>query len=346
MERERSQPPVRESSQPSNNSNKKPRPKKPIRCFRCGQEGHTSNECFSEQVVTPSVHYSPPRVPHHSATYVDAHCHIDYMCESARVASFGEYKEAHKIPPTCRGIITTYCDSTAIRSSLSQFDDLARNHPEVRHTFGLHPHNSKYWCEQLEAAIVEHVTHPLCVGYGEIGIDVTSDKKGGSSEDEQLPVFLHQLQLASSIVPDKPIIIHYRGAGTTLMELLSVLPSVQKLHLHCWGDPNVDTARRIMQMFPASYFGFTGLVCGKPNMGRLLAELPSDRFVLETDSPYMLPPQLRPPKGHNIVMPPNMPSNIPFIAEAIAAWRNTTIDDVLRCATANTERLYKCKWWQ
>ena len=309
----------------------------PPTCFRCGEIGHTSNTCTSEKVLEQKTFVSQP-MPRHTVSFIDTHCHVDYICEQARTATWAEFKAKNPLPKTYDGCITTYCDSTAICSSFSQYGDLSTNHPDVYHTWGLHPHNAKYWNERIENRILEMVTNDLCVGYGEIGLDATSEKKGGSEADEQLVVFTRQLELAAMVT--KPIIIHYRGDGSLLSDLLAPLPSTQKLHLHCWGDPSVDTAQRLMKQFPNLYFGFTGGIFAGMKMNPLLRALPSDRFVLESDGPYMLPPSLRPPKGQGIICPVNHPGNIPYIAERIAEVRGVTIDRVLKDAQINTGKLY------
>jgi TatD DNase family protein len=312
--------------------------KKPRQCLRCGEYGHIASECTSETVRQQSDFAIPP-VPTHSVPFFDTHCHVDYICEQSRVPNWAQFKAANPPLPTYAGCITTFCDSTAICSSFSQHPDLASNHPEVYFTWGLHPHNAKYWNDRVESRIAEMVSHPQCVGFGEIGLDVTSEKKQGSEEEQQLIVFCRQLELAK--VFEKPIVIHFRGKSELLLDLLQAnLPPTQKLHLHCWGDPSLTAADKFMAYFPNLYFGFTGMIVNNSNMAQLVAHVPMERIVLETDGPYMLPSTLKPPKGSRILFPVNHPGNIPHIAAEVGRIKKISIDRVLTVVAQNVQNLY------
>jgi TatD DNase family protein len=289
-----------------------------------------SNEDFARSLPPP---------PAHSVPYIDTHCHIDYMCETERVPNWAEFLRLHPPPPTCAGVITTLCDTTALQSSLSQLDDLLEHHPNVFFTFGLHPHNSRYWTERLEARLTELIFHPRCVGWGEIGLDVTSEKKGGSSEDEQVQCFLRQLQLASELCPQKAIQIHYRGDGATLEALLGALPRTAKLHLHSWGIDDVPCAQRLLQAFSNLYFGFTS-VAQQVRMRQVVQAVPLERLILESDAPYLLPRELMPSKAARVMIPVNHPGTIPFVAATIAEIKSVHIDKVFAAARKNVLALY------
>jgi TatD DNase family protein len=311
------------------------------RCFRCGEEGHPAWLCTSETVLEKHSEFakSRPQVPSHRVAYIDTHCHCDYICESARVPSWGAFLTSNPLPHTCAGVITTLCDTTGLLSSLSQLDDLLANHPNVFFTFGLHPHNSRYWNERVESRLTELVFHPRCVGWGEIGLDTTSEKKGGSSEDEQCMCFLRQIELATTLCPDKPIQIHFRGDAEALISLLSGVAPTTKLHLHSWSVSDVGQTRAVMDRFPNAFFGLSA-VAQQGRMRTTVEAIPLNRIVLESDGPYLLPSELQPPKSSRVMAPHNHPGNIPFVAAAVAAIKNVPIDTLLRSVAKNVQRLY------
>jgi TatD family hydrolase len=314
--------------------------------MRCGELGHQAQICTADAAAaaahaqTQAAAAPRVRAPVHHVPFIDTHCHIDYMCEAARVATWGEFTAMHPLPKTYAGCITTLCDTTALLSSFSQLDDLLASHANVWFTFGLHPHNSRYWDARVEQRLVELCSHPRCVGWGEIGIDATSEKKGGSAEDEQVVCFLRQLELAANFCADKAIQIHFRGDANTLLALLDGVPPAQKLHLHSWGVADVAVTKRLMDRFPNLYFGWTGVITVGSKLHRVVQAVPLTRFVLETDGPYLLPAALAPPKGQRILPPTNHPGHIPFIADAVAALHGVSVDRVLKHALANTRKLY------
>lgn len=245
----------------------------------------------------------------------------------------------HELPSTYAGCITTYCDPTAILSSFSQFDDISANHPEVFHTFGLHPHNAKYWNDRIASRLMDVMSLPSVVAFGEIGIDLTSEKKGGSQEDDQISIFGKQLELG--VAAGKAIVVHFRGPSALLFDALRPIPSTTPLHLHCWGDPCVDTAQRLSTLYPNLCFGFTGMICANDKMVPLLRSLPPERLLLESDGPYMLPTFLRPEKGSRKMTPVNHPGLVPYVAEAIGASKRMSIDEVITASNSNASRLFK-----
>ncbi|KAJ9455965.1 3prime-5prime-exodeoxyribonuclease [Diplonema papillatum] len=317
-------------------------------CFTCGEPGHVARDCVAVDCVPAAVN---PAVdtPRSEVPYVDTHCHIDYILERAHVPTWAEFLAGTAMPQNFDAAITVFCDPTALLSeSLSSFPDLIESgrYPNIYGTVGMHPHNAKYYDDRVERRITDLITSTdRIVGWGEIGLDVTSENKGAAGLPVQLPVFQKQLELAGALCPEKPVVIHYRGEAARLLEILErcVPNRAQKLHLHSWGCADRDGSAALASTFPNLFFGFTGSVtfpgAKADKLRRLVSDIvPLDRILLETDSPYMLPSALSGGKGKR--QPMCHPGHVPFIADTLAQLKDVTLDGLFQAARENTMRCY------
>ena len=269
-----------------------------------------------------------------SATFIDTHCHLEYVFERFKhQGSFASFMAEQKYPANYEGCITTFCDPTAFSPSFGIWRSLL-SEENVWGTFGVHPHNAKYYrSSSLEEKMLKCVEHPKCVALGEIGLDYADHSP--SDPETQKCVLTRQLELAVTL--RKPIILHCRDAEEDLFELLSsTVPRDWKLHLHCFTGPP-GMARRFLQTFSNLYIGICGNVTyDHSTVQRLVAEVPMDRLLLETDAPYNvprnLPKHLRGRFSH--------PAMAFYIAKEIAQRRHMNIADVLRASRENTRAMY------
>eukprot|EP01060_Flectonema_neradi_P014386 TRINITY_DN21089_c0_g1_i1.p1 TRINITY_DN21089_c0_g1~~TRINITY_DN21089_c0_g1_i1.p1 ORF type:complete len:349 (+),score=64.89 TRINITY_DN21089_c0_g1_i1:86-1132(+) len=317
-------------------------------CFNCGEVGHTARDCIVVNAVLPDTRVvdEHERPAESEFGYVDTHCHIDYILEKAHLPTWGEFLGTVEMPVNFEAAISVFCDPAAILSdSVSSFPDLIASgrYPNIFGTVGLHPHNAKYYNDTIESRMLELMFNERIVGFGEIGLDATSENKGAPGFDVQMPVFEKQLQVAKNICPDKPIVIHYRGETKDLVDILHKnVPDTQKLHIHSWGGTDRDGVKALLDRYSDLYFGFTGQVTFKgqktEKLKRLIAQdIPLDRILLETDSPYMLPNMLSPGKGKQ---PLCHPGHIPYIANTLATIKDTDIHTVYKACRQNTRMLY------
>jgi TatD DNase family protein len=219
---------------------------------------------------------------------------------------------------------------------------LAEKYPgRVFWTAGLHPHYADKADKDLPWRLRDVVKHPQCVGLGEIGLDYY---RNPVSVYDQQRVFFDLLQAAADV--DKPVVVHCREADAASRaaqdDMLSLLksfftsppgvPVPDRGVLHCFqGRADVALACARMGFFigvdgPLSY----------PNAGalrELFRELPLDRVVLETDSPY-LPPQPR--RGQR-----NEPSYLNAVCEELAKLKGISAQEVEEQTTKNAEKLYR-----
>ena len=132
---------------------------------------------------------------------------------------------------------------------------------------------------------------------------------------------------------DLPNIFHCRKAHDNLLEFLKSHQGKIREVIHCYtGD--LKQAEQFYSL--GLYFGFNGLifkdVAALPNPKDIIASIPLERIVLETDSPYLVPPEAKAER--------NEPLFIKYVAEEIARIKGISLDEVASTTTANAKFLF------
>jgi TatD DNase family protein len=207
---------------------------------------------------------------------------------------------------------------------------LARQEPRLHPTIGIHPHDAHLLAEDssLEAELFDLAKTPDVVGYGEIGLDYHYDL---SPRNEQQAALRVQLEIARST--ENPVIIHVREAEEDLFNILEEMNAWQsRVLIHCFpGD--ISLAEECLAR--GAYLGITGIVTFK-NSDRLrevVARVPLERLLIETDSPYLTPHPFRGTR--------NEPAHVHLVAREIAKLRQMNDKDVARATASNTRRFFR-----
>ncbi|MDD4662191.1 MAG: TatD family hydrolase [Candidatus Pacebacteria bacterium] len=163
--------------------------------------------------------------------------------------------------------------------------DIAEKYPDfVYASVGVHPSSAE---EDFDIEkIKELAKSKKVVAIGEIGLDYFYSSKNISDEEffkKQKDIFIKQLSLAEEL--NLPIIIHSREAFDDLYEILKT----RKLKgvIHCFNG-NVEDVKRFLEL--GYYIGFTGIIF-KENLDEVIKETPNDRILIETDCPFLTPPE-------------------------------------------------------
>ena len=207
--------------------------------------------------------------------------------------------------------------------------DLAERHPGTLFpTLGLHPTSvAANWRDEMDAvekALPEHKIWAI----GEIGIDCYWSKE---FLEQQQEAFRIQLEIAAK--HDLPVIIHSRESTELIINVLKE----HKTHnlrgvFHAYSG-SAETYREL-QKLGDWYIGIGGvLTYKKASIAETVKEIPLERILLETDSPYLTPV---PHRGKR-----NESSYIPHIAEKLAIQKGISIEEVARTTTANAIRLFR-----
>lgn len=216
------------------------------------------------------------------------------------------------------GIINCGCDIESSRQALK----LSRKYDYIYAAVGYHPENLE---SKLNLSEIEKMAKDKkCVAIGEIGLDYywSPDKK-----EEQKAAFEEQILLAKKL--DLPVIVHDRDAHADTLEIL--LKHKPKGVLHSFsGSP--EMARELIKI--GMYIGIGGVITFKnaKKLPEVVAMLPEDRFLLETDAPYLAPVPFR-GKTNNSAM-------IYLSAEKIAEIKSTDTISVLNTAFSNAKQLF------
>src|SRR6267142_2085719 len=221
--------------------------------------------------------------------FYDTHAHLDYPDFAAALPQVVARAEA-------AGIAKIVCIGTDIESSRRAIK-LAEEFPNVFAVVGWHPSNVMEAPDELRPALRELAGHPKVVAIGETGLDyhrlpsTAKDVPGRTEEDDrykgkQASLFRQHLEVAAEMKLN--CVIHQRDAlEDTLAQLTPFSERVRGV-FHCFAN-DAAAMRRIVDM--GSLVSFTGILTFKngQNIRDALAETPLDKFMLETDSPYLAP---------------------------------------------------------
>lgn len=225
------------------------------------------------------------------------------------------------------GVGAVVCVGDTLDSSRDSIA-LAAREPSVWATAGVHPHHAHEAPEGWVSRLRELLAQPRVVAVGEVGLDFHYDF---APRDVQEEVFRRQIRIAVEL--GLPLVIHSREAGE---EVLRILREEQGHRaggvLHCfWGDRR--TAMEALEL--GFYLGVGGPVTFKSSqeLRDVLAGLPLDRLVVETDSPYLAPV---PHRGKR-----NEPAFVVESARALAQLKGVSLEELADVTTENARRLFR-----
>jgi TatD DNase family protein len=198
--------------------------------------------------------------------------------------------------------------------------EIAANHDHVYATVGLHPHEARFGVDSI-ADLFDAGTTPVAVG--ECGLDYYYDH---SPRDIQKAAFAAQIGLAKQL--DLPLVIHTRDAWADTFDILDAEGVPDRVVFHCFTG-GADEARQCLAR--GAYLSFSGIVTFKSatDVQAAASLCPTDRLLVETDSPYLAPV---PNRGKV-----NRPAWVPLVGACLAGLRGVPTDE-LRLSTAATAR--------
>ncbi|MFT5453065.1 MAG: TatD DNase family protein [Enterobacterales bacterium] len=230
------------------------------------------------------------------------------------------------------GVIHQIITGTCLSSS-QQASEIAQSNPSYfSSTAGCHPHDAKDFTKADEIILKELSNNPSVVAIGECGLDFN---RNYSPQDIQKTVFELQIQLACST--KLPLFMHQRDAHQTFIEILSQYScQYTKGVIHCFTG-NRQQMKECLDI--GLYIGITGWLCDERRGAELqeaLKYLPLDRLMIETDSPFLLPRNIKPkPKSRT-----NTPDNLTWVVKQIASLLDMKEETVATIATDNTKEFF------
>ena len=195
-------------------------------------------------------------------------------------------------------------------------------------TFGIHPHETSNDIATKEIIIDNIKNNKKIVGVGETGLDFFYNY---SDREKQIKSFKSHIE--ASLDLDLPLIIHSRNAEKETYDILkSYKDKNLKILMHCFTG-STNFAEKLLLL--NSYFSASGIITFKNSndLQETFKQIPSDKILIETDSPYLAPIPMRGKK--------NEPSYIKYTAEKLAEIKKISFDKIQELTTNNFNKLFK-----
>lgn len=223
--------------------------------------------------------------------------------------------------------VGTIVNSAADWESVTEVVELAERYPFIYAAVGLHPDEVGALNEERFAFLKEQCQKEKVVAVGEIGLDYYWDNE---SHDVQKKWFIRQLNLAREL--DLPVVIHSRDAAADTLEVMKEHAQGLRGVIHCFSYSK-ELANEYIKM--GFYIGVGGVVTFKNSkkLKEIVTEIPLERILLETDSPYLAPTPFRGKR--------NSSAYISYIAQEIAELKGISYEEVLAQTEKNGKELFR-----
>jgi len=213
------------------------------------------------------------------------------------------------------GVIAMICVGTDIKSSESAIK-IAEANDCVFATCGVHPHDA----ENTESDYLKHLEdfskHEKVLAVGEMGLDYHYNF---SDPKIQKKVLSEQLEMAKSL--NLPSIIHNRESDSDLIKIIDEIANYNAV-VHCFSS-DLEMAKKLLKL--GLKLSFTGMVTFVKPLKSIIANIPLNNMMIETDSPYLAPVPYRGKRCE--------PSYVKTIAEGIASIQNKNVSEVAALTT-------------
>jgi TatD DNase family protein len=252
---------------------------------------------------------------------VDSHCHLDFP-------DFKDDLDGVVARAKAAGVGRMVTISTRVRRQ-PELLAIAERYTEVFCSVGTHPHHAHEELDIGAAQLIEATRHPKVVAIGEAGLDHHYDN---SPRDAQERGF--RVHIAAARATGLPLVIHAREADADVARILheeagkGAFPAV----LHCFTGGR-DLAFTGIDL--GLYVSFTGILTYKKTheLRAIARDLPADRILVETDSPYLAPGKYRGKRCE--------PAYVAETAKLLAELRGVSPEDIARQTTDNFFRLFR-----
>ncbi|MDD2482799.1 MAG: TatD family hydrolase [Candidatus Shapirobacteria bacterium] len=233
---------------------------------------------------------------------IDTHAHLERLCD---------------IDKGIDKIILAASDVTDSKNNLL----LGEIYPDkLLVSVGIHPMESQDSPAKLEKIVEEN--YQKIGAIGECGLDFS----GEFDKEKQIIVFKKQIELAQKY--KLPLIIHARKAVDEVVEILKEYKDLSGV-FHCYAGGN----KRIKKILDLGfYFGIDGNLTYEAGLEEVVKNIPKDRLVLETDSPYLTPVPFR---GEI-----NSPKNVEYIYKKVAEIWDLSFEETEKIVDGNAKRLF------
>jgi TatD DNase family protein len=282
---------------------------------------------------------------------IETHAHLDYPDFAP------DFDEVLK-RATEAAVTRMITIGTSVESSRRAVE-LAEKYPAIFAVIGVHPTYVEKSDEDVITPLRELAKSPRVVAIGETGLDyhrlpsvelakerqtqvfakalqtstdeqIEADIHDGAYKSKQASLFEQQLELAAELGLN--VVIHQRDAWNDTLEIMRNYSAKLRGVFHCFGG-SLEQATEVLDL--DHLVSFTGIVTFKNGAAvrDMAAQIPLDKFMVETDCPYLAPVPYRGKRCE--------PAHTRIVAEAIAAARGISLEDVARATTATAEEFFR-----
>jgi len=252
--------------------------------------------------------------------FIDSHCHLDRL----QLNDFDNNLDVVVKAANDAQVQQMLCVSVTLKDFPAMVEKTNR-YQGVYLSCGMHPLNQDETVD--EDQLLKLSQNDRVIAIGETGLDYFYAPE---TKDLQLDSFRKHIRVAKQL--QKPLIIHTRDARQDTLNILKEEGAEQVGGvLHCFTE-SLEMAEQAMSM--GFYISFSGIVTFK-NAGELrevAKNIPDDRFLIETDSPYLAPV---PHRGKQ-----NQPAYVVEVAKHLASIRGQSVETIAKLSTANFNRLF------
>ena len=254
--------------------------------------------------------------------FIDSHCHLDFPEFQSRLPAVLDNMRS-----------TNVSHALCVSVDLPDFPNvlkLAQDHPNLYASVGVHPDYEDTPEPTLEFLVETALKHPKIVAIGETGLDYyRMGERSYESMEWQRERF--RTHIRASLATKKPLIIHTRSASD---DTIRILKEEGAHHIggvmHCFTE-SYEVAKAAMEM--GFFISFSGIVTFKSakELQETCKQVPLDRMLIETDSPYLAP---IPYRGKT-----NEPAWVAKVGEFIANLKGISIETL---ASQTSSNFYQC----
>jgi TatD DNase family protein len=251
---------------------------------------------------------------------VDSHCHLNYK---------GLVEDQQAVLARARAAgVTAFLNISTRRSEWNDVVGTAEREPDVWASIGIHPHEAEQHADLGEGALLEAAAHARVIAIGESGLDYYYDKS-----DRAVQRDLFRTHIAVARETGLPLIVHTRDAEGDTVSILEeeqakgAFPAL----IHCF-TASAGFGRKVLDL--GLTISLSGIITFKNarELQDFAPEIPQDRLLVETDSPFLAPV---PHRGKTCE-----PAFVRSTAEFVAALRGETLDELAASTSRNFYSLF------
>ncbi|MGB9706607.1 MAG: TatD family hydrolase [Microgenomates group bacterium] len=256
---------------------------------------------------------------------IDTHAHLN----------FPDYeKDLDKVVARAikAGVKKIICVSSNITDSKKAIE-IAKKHPKIVFAaVGIHPHQTdpenQTPVEEQIKKLEKLAKQKEVVAIGECGLDFSPAPPKEKERPRSVQQFLFESQIKLAQKLNLPLLIHSREAFKETVEILKKFKGLKGVfHCYAGGKKGIPKVEEL-----GFFFGLAGNLTYDEGLQNVLRQIPLEKIVLETDSPFLAPVPFR---GQR-----NEPAHIKIIAQALAKIKNISFEKVAKTTTKNTHNLF------